>query len=484
VLNYTPPGTFGDSSVVIQKRFENEVVKCRCRYGAGGTNLPAIYQTAQWPAIWTGDRYDVHVPDVAAAAPGQTWSAGPQSGVEQSALCQECCRDHHDNAGTTDVRFDPERSDGVDKYDINGAGTLVAVNNTNNGNYVDSCRMIRIDGFWRTAADLYQRQYGLLETTPVSNELAKSGLPTTAAVSRYTTFVKDFLSGYDGTSALPPTDAQALFVADTGFDVPTLVTIPNASNSDYRYMHTRGLYVDHLETKARTKLTDVRADTGARGRCPTGTPTSDCVLPYLPFTTANLTEIATWAPNNTSILAVNSGNLLATDPTQPSGGRTIGKTNGNANNVSTMRQSNSGVAVSSVFTFAGVDPTDAGATHSDLQPFQVGGSTGGPTFDVRVTGGGGNPFVFFTLGQRQQPRMPEARGQRPPLRDQSRHDTAAIRDARPLELLDRIVDVDAGHRHLRRADRDRDDQRADVPQLRNRVRHDRRRRRHGQCANQ
>ena len=70
-------------------------------------------------------------------------------------------------------------------------------------------------------------------------------------------------------------------------------------------------------------------------------------MPYLPFVTANLTEIAKWVASNPSILTVNSGNLLATCadgtspcPQYPSGGRTIGKAVGNADNTATMRRSN------------------------------------------------------------------------------------------------------------------------------------------------
>src|SRR4249919_2261211 len=343
VLNYTPPFA---SSVVIEKRFENEVVKCKCRYGAGGSNLPEVFRDAQWPSVWTGDRYDVHVPDSGAAAPGQARSSGPKSGVTQSALCQECCRDHHDTTSTTDVKFDPERHDGaVSKYDVNGSGALVLVTNTSNGDYVDSCRLVRIDGFWRTASDLYARQYGLLETETVSGQAAKTGVPTSAAVNLYTNFVKDFLAQYTGSSGTPPSDAQATFSLNTAFDVPTVVAIPTASNSDYRYLHGRALYVDHLEQDARDKLTDVLADTGTRGECPSGTAASDCVMPHLPFVTANLTEIAKWEASNTAILTINSGNLLSTTPAQPSGSRTIGKANGGANNLSTVRLSNSGAAV-------------------------------------------------------------------------------------------------------------------------------------------
>lgn len=131
-------------------------------------------------------------------------------------------------------------------------------------------------------------------------------------------------------------------------------------------------------------------------------------MPYLPFVTANLTEIAKWTASAPSILVVNSGNLLATCadgtspcPQYPSGGRTLGKASGNSDSTATMRRSNSGVAVNAVLPvgLGGIDPTDDNDTVGDAQPFVVGGSTStGPTFDARVSGGGSNPFVFFTLG--------------------------------------------------------------------------------------
>ena len=394
VLNYTPP-TGG--AVVMRKRFENEIVKCSCQYGAGGTNLPVIYRTARWPAIWTGQRYDVH--DSPSTAPGQALNAGPEPDAKQSALCQECCRDHHDTGASGVVRFDPERSDGVGKYDVDAGGALVPVADTTSATYVDACRVIRVDGMWRTAADMYARQYGLLETTPIDGVAAKSGLPTDAAVATYTDFVRTFLSSYNGQAGTPAVDGQAAFDATTGIDAPTIVIDP-ASNSDFRYLHGRALYVDYLEEDARTALADALADTGEGGLCPAGTPVEDCVMPFLPFMAANLTEIARWEqPGTPGILSINSGNLLATDPTQPSGGRTIGVSTGTADNRSSVRSSNSGVAVNQVLdTVAGVDPADDGSTLDDTQAFEVVTPAAGLAFDVNLSGGGSNPYVYFTLG--------------------------------------------------------------------------------------
>lgn len=408
VLTYTPET---GNAARIQKRFENDIIKCTCQYGAGGTNLPQIYRTAQWPAIWTGERYDVFDPESTAEAPGQALASGPASGVEQSALCQECCRDHHDTATTGVAKFDPERTSstgetsGREKYNPNGSGVLTLAN-VNNGRYINACRIIRVDGFWRTAADMYSRQFGLLETQPVSSVRAKSGLPTATATTAYTQFIKDYVRGYQTTTATngnAPAGAQALY-DETGRGLnATAVPIATPSNSDYRYVHARGLYIDHLEEDARQRIVDILADSGDDGACPTGGPNavsdvSECILPYLPFTTINMTEIATWLASDDSILTVNTGNLLATDPAQPSGGRTLGTTVGTANNTGSARNSNSGVAFSAVVA-GGVDPLDASGEASDAQEFQVGGTVNaGPAFNVRVTGGGSNPFVFFTLG--------------------------------------------------------------------------------------
>lgn len=397
VLTYVPDG----NAAIIQRRFENDIIKCSCQYGAGGNNLPEIYRTAQWPAVWVGDRYDLAENATEVPAPGQTYASGPRSGVTQSALCQECCRDHHDSGQAGETKFDPERTGGVTKYDLNGQNQLAAVGNTTNATYVNSCRVIRVDGFWRTASDLYSRQFGLLETRPVSAVAAKSGLPTQAATDAYSLFVRDYALGYQtqvATSGTAPAGAQAMYDdAARGLNAPT-VLIAAVSSSDFRYVHGRGLYIDYLEPVARQRIADVLADDGTSGRCPAAlADKSECILPFLPFTTINLTEIANWLASDPNILTINSGNLLATDPSLPSGGRTVGRAIGTADNEGDIRKSNSGVAVSTAIP-AAVDPTDATELGEDAQTFQVGGTVAtGDSFDIQVVSGGINPYLFFSL---------------------------------------------------------------------------------------
>lgn len=364
---------------VIQRRFETTAIKCDCKYGAGGTsfsNLPEIYRAAQWPAVWTGERYDVYKPNPVIDAPGQAYWTGQEPNAAQSPLCQECCRDHHDTTTAGVAKFDPVRvivaGQAHEHYVSNNQNLLDKVNNTNTSSYEESCRLIRVDGFWRTAADLYSRQMGLLATESVSKPGA-TGVPTTTAVAAYQTFVKDYLAQYTGAVANAPAgayaDADAMFnVTARGLNDPASISIARPSPKDERYLHGRGLYVDYLEKDARDKIVAVRAKCTAADK-------TECMLPYLPFTTINVTELAFWAPekedksDGQSILSVASGGSLIYDPLQPTRGRTNATATATnaapAFSMAKMGGSNSGVAI-----FSGIDPDDE-IVLTDRQKFVV-----------------------------------------------------------------------------------------------------------------
>jgi hypothetical protein len=380
--------------------------------GQGETDTDSIFYTAQWPAVWTGDRYDLYVPTPSStAAPGQSVTSGPTSGVVQSDLCTQCCRDHHDGASTSDAKYDPERamttgeSTGREKYSRNSMGAYVISNTA----YNQACRVIRVDGFWRVAADTYSRHFGLLETTPVSSVDARSGVPTTAAKDAYSTFVKDYAAGYETTLATDvgtaPANADTLFDEDArGLNAdPIVVETPNLNN-DWRYLHGRGLYVDYLEADARKRIKDVLADNDDDGACPPSRAKYDCILPYLPFTTINMTEIAKWLADDENVLQVNTSNLMSSNPSEPFGGRTKGIAEGESLNTGFTRTSNSGLAVYALVEDTnndgtpdvvtreefGIDPLDDTVMQDDAQAFEVGQGSGsdGLSFTLRLLGTG------------------------------------------------------------------------------------------------
>lgn len=395
VLTYQ--GNSGEA--VIQRRVETSVIKCNCAYGAGGaTNLGTIYADPQWPAIWDGNKYRL-VKEANGDAPGVTANAGPTND-DQSALCTECCRDHHDSSAiAVNESFDPERrangSAGFSKY--NAAGNPVG-----SGEYVNACRLVRVDGFWRTASDMYSRHFALLPTKAKapSTDPATSGVPKGVgddvnAVGLYETFVKDYLGGVDGTAATPPSNAASLFAGSPYASIaktsPEAISLDAAP--DVRFLHARGLYIDYLGTDAQATLVKVLANKARY--CPEASSNAECVLLYLPLSTINLTEIANWAARTSetpssaaSDVIIVSNDRAGTqiwDPVEPTRSSTqvdSGEDGDQAFAVSTIGQSNAGVAVA-----AEVDPYD-GTLLSDAQKFGIGDTVtdSGHNFWIEASG--------------------------------------------------------------------------------------------------
>ncbi|MGO4550495.1 prepilin-type N-terminal cleavage/methylation domain-containing protein [Lysobacter sp. 2RAF19] len=368
VLTYTDEGT----GARLENRIETEIVKCACRYGAGGDRLGSLHRTARWPAIWTGMRYAVYAPEDNAQAPGERYLAGPNPDVPQSPRCRECCRDRHDAPGpSSHPKFDTASSDpAYRKYALDEAGALVAVDDTGSGDYVDSCRVVRIDGWWRTAADLRGRHFGLLQTRTVDGVPAASRKPDPGAGERYTTFLRDYLAQYaEGT----PENADALHDQPArGLNQPDRIALPAASQTDRRYLHARMLYVDHLEPQARATLDAAIDARRAQGACPPGAAVlADCVLPFLPFFTLDLTDLAQWSARDPAILAVDSRDPAAPEPTP--GGRVYGLAPGVSDAVAAARTSNSGAAGSARVP-AATDLQGDEIVVEDAQTFEIGES--------------------------------------------------------------------------------------------------------------
>ena len=400
VLNYVPEG----ATARIAKRFQTEVIKCRCQYGAAGYSVAG---EAQWPTIWNGNLYATY------EASGQPAGVVPNAGEDpdfsgvtitgngrgkdgarlQSKQCTECCRDHHDASGSPlEARYDPEATS-IGKYNLTSAG-LEAVTDTTAGKYVAACRVVKADGIWKTTADMYERHYGLLETTTVDGVRAKSGIPDPVVVTRYQDYIKAYLSLYTGTSTTAPAGAQTMFDETARALNSAELEIAAAPEDDWRYLHGRGLYVDYLGSEARAALED------AISNCPTGTSSAECILPALPFTTINLTEMAAWRASDLAVLEINSTKSLTFDVDEPFGGRTKGRNGGRANNLSSTRLSNSGVAVSDDIPGA-VDMNGDEGVFEDVQAFAVGDGNPNPgsgdTFYIRVTGA--NPSSpAYTIG--------------------------------------------------------------------------------------
>ena len=378
VLTYTLPDTSQES--VIQQNVDTRVITCSCKYGTGVTNTANVFAQPFRPTYWSGSNY------VSPSATKLGYSTtGVDSSATQDSYCDVCCRDRNDPAATGDDQtlFDPFTTDHA-HYRYNSSSTLVAVPSTDTTDaYLNACRLIRVNGQYAVAVDLQNYFFGLLATTNTGT----SPIPDPTAETTYESFVTTFMTNSISTLAAgngPASIATATSAyATAGLDSPTNIGL--TGTTDKRYLQARGLYIDYLEPAALTAINN------AISTCPSTSTTASCVLPLLPFTTINETELANWTSSVGGVITVtDTASLTSDDPTAPLRGVTTevnGATNGaTANAVATIGISNSGV-VGNIASWA-VDPNDQ-TTLTDSQKFTIGGSSGGGSgtlyFNVAVS---------------------------------------------------------------------------------------------------
>lgn len=399
VLTYA---ALSGTEALAQSRVETIVAGCTCDYGNAPTGV-----AAKRPTYWNGLRYGV--PEDAEYDP----LAGIATGVEvQSSQCTVCCRDHHDPSGVEGARFDPRRgSHSVHQLYDTDTGTLGAAAST--GQYTEACRLIRVDGIFRVASDMYNDYMNLLETDNGATADISDYVPTAAATSNYQNFVlkyldDKFVAGSSGTyNTLLDPDGEAVLALESTYSLnapttPILIKrfASSEGESTLKWLHNRGLYIDYLEDEAIQAVNEAKADCGGLSGTPTETELRTCVLKVLPFTTINLTELASWAPEIGNQIVVGNNDFsssLSSDV--PVRGKVVPGSHPTPNTVTnataSIRKSNSGVAV-----MRGAIDTNDLAALEDAQPFQPDGSWStsdgdagsGGTFNIVL-----DPYTFTNV---------------------------------------------------------------------------------------
>jgi len=384
-------------TALAQARVETIMVGCTCDFGNGGG------ANNQRPTYWDGFRYTVPVPATYTAPAGVKASEVNN----QSSRCNICCRDHHAPNGTTGATFSPRlvtknSSDTVTAYHPHWLDKN-ALTPTTTGAYKEACRLIRVDGVWRVAADLEDDYFGLLATgngttalTPTPDTTTALGSPTITggAFARYQQFVLGYLKGryVDPT----PSDSAAQSTYNTVGTPATLAAsaayvLDSPSNIDIalvdstgKWLHSRGLYIDYLELEAVDAIKQKKIDS----TCTVDAATlQTCVLKLLPFTSINLTEIADWGPISGSFVVTN----LDYSTSLASGNPVRGKVTTNASAAAAAtattyaRKYNSSLLD---LSFDSISPTDD-VKSTDTQAFSIAGGAGG--------GGPGDGTINVTM---------------------------------------------------------------------------------------
>lgn len=323
ILTYNSGDNLGTNGFVrFNKRIETAMVGCTCQTGlggfpTGGSNPEVnvlLRAKAFRPSYWDGEKYSE--PDGV-----DTVTSSPDISVSQSQLCDVCCRDHKDSTNDT-IKFNPWES--THAHYLDPAGTPVTT-----GQYREACRVIRVNGVWRVTPDPRSENMALLPTqaypstmgsttAPSDNNRAGRPMISTTGRSSYVDYayawVKSFF--FDGNAAVDNSALQA----SNGLDAPDYVPIKsidsddldgdgNRTEKEFRWLHARAILADHLEPKATTRITKAAQECAAGA---TGTEKAQCVLPFVPMASINVTELADWFGRETSETGItHTGSLAA-----------------------------------------------------------------------------------------------------------------------------------------------------------------------------
>ena len=297
ILTY---GAVSSGTSTAQSKIETVVVGCTCSY-ANADSLSTGYR----PSYWNGYRY---TPPLKAI---NTQPAGWTHADNESAHCTVCCRDHHDQVASADVsnsgaKFDPRRTTHT-HFRHDPSGVLVSASGF--GIYEEACRLVRVDGVFRVTADAYTDQANLLETK--NDGSATPYVPTTRAASNYQEFALKFLDTRIVNSSSSATLNNSLPAATVAaLEDPSPVSSPSKSvnvpatisidTGQQKWLHNRGLYIDYLEPEVVAAIIQAKTlcamDTASGGCANSLAKKESAVLRLIPFTSINLTEIASWTP--------------------------------------------------------------------------------------------------------------------------------------------------------------------------------------------
>lgn len=308
-----------DSGSYFLRREEFVSVSCECALKSPSSDNPG-----RRPVIWAGDEY----------ARGQfaVKPYGVSNNNSQSWLCDTCCRDHHDGgtpidladhadmAVNTYVPFKPSTeytaSGNHRHYSPNASGVLEEVTSPN-GAYIESCRLVRVDGFFRVAQDFRREDIHIFpdDFLDDDNEVTLYSDFVTGAASAYASLTyPNYEVNPPCIGELPcevsPAPKQGAYPNDIVLDgegnptqFPSWTAIPYwdvLEKKETQQLRSRGLYIDYLSYDLRTVLANCTTGMSAdEADCKSGDVVLDRTgsvnaLEMIPFFDVQMTKLNRW----------------------------------------------------------------------------------------------------------------------------------------------------------------------------------------------
>lgn len=360
---------------LLQSRVDFAYASCVCKMAGTSTEAAPAFE----PTYWDGLRYVAPKP-----VAGKTIGVRDTSVDQDPALCDTCCRDHHDTADS-EVRYDPFRTEIAsptgNHLHFDAKNGFNAAISANGGVYSESCRLVRVDGIYRVATDTRLEDLALLR---LNRSTTPPNLPKITS-DAYAAYARSFVLGaFAGKGAgypqsglpSPRTTLAPTYELDATGTYGARFMDEDRNNAvgldaeDQFSLAARGLYIDWLSPKALERLGCI-GDTSTK--CAAFKDMD--VLQMVPFVAVNLTDLANWSTSNATHVSVRNDPIPLSGNGKGGGGKTdafvrgevTAVDNGQANVLANITRSNSGV----VDTRA-VDPGDLAQEAQDQEEFGVG----------------------------------------------------------------------------------------------------------------
>jgi len=263
------PDTGGNTQQVLQ---DMASVSCSCQYGASlSAYLPGqAYSSSSNQLFWK-----------VGALQSKPTGTVDNSIRDQPALCTSCCKDHFDGSGTAFIKFYAPLNTSRERYNS-------GLNAVSSGQYIDACRFVRLDGFYRPLPD-----WNLVKVVVTTADFL-ADTKNQASYQKYIKYVvktyiewqKSTLKWAAGVSVTPPTltDFSAWLASNavTGGDTTTGITVSTGTAQ----LIARGIYVDVLDPDYLASIDTSAVD----------------YLTKVPFQDINLTMLAEWSMGPLTLL--------------------------------------------------------------------------------------------------------------------------------------------------------------------------------------
>lgn len=363
VITYSGAG----SAAVFLRREEFATVSCECTLKAFDADNPG-----RRPAIWAGDEY-VRGQEVV-----KTW--GESANSRQSPLCDTCCRDHHDGGTSVDpldhadtavntyVPFKPSTEyitsgtfDGDHKHYSRPRSGIPAEVTSAGSDYVEACRLVRRDGFFRVVQDFRREDL---------NMFPADFLVDSDQIDMYSSYLTGATTAYAGASFLdyeanppcigaspcavpgPPKqgvyDAAIVMAGGKPTQLPSWTTLPLGVNTTQQ-LRSRGLYIDYLSYDIRQILLncDPFTEDADDSDCKSGDVLLDKtgsvnLLELIPFFEVQMTKLNRWNEIPDPNIPIDTTNEPLADNNTHSRGVASKSVNGESTGVATGHRGNLG----------------------------------------------------------------------------------------------------------------------------------------------